>query len=212
MKFLRLALLFFVIILLIGCGKEDKQSVVPGYIKPGEFRPKGIFAKSYSLHYSISDGATVIDSGDLTCSGDECLAVYGLWSTNNIPVEGIAIKDNDTVDSQMLMKMTRVKGTDWQIKLTYKGVGYKNNLVAFGNIDLAFCTTNIHTLPAYDPDGVPDSGDEFTASETFLVKGTLTLLAPVVLQTEDKTKTLTFSAGGGIVAQAYTAIGTSACP
>jgi hypothetical protein len=214
MKLLRLALLYVIIIMLIGCGKEDQDSPVPGYIKPGDFRPKGMLTKGYTLHYSIVDvpTGTPIDSGNLTCSGEYCLAVYALWSTSDTPVEGIAIKDDDTVAPQMLMKLTRVKGTDWQVRLTYKGIGYKNTLVPFASLDLAFCTTAIPTLPAYDPDGVAASGDEFNVTETFLVKGTLTLLADVVLQTEDKSKTLTLSAGGEIVAIAHGAKGTTTCP
>jgi hypothetical protein len=207
MKFSRLALLFFVTLLLVGCGKEDENSVIPGYIKPGDFRPKGIFTKEYTLTDPTFTG------GDGTCSGDDCLAVYGLWSTNNVPVEGLAVKDDDTADSHMLMKLTRVKGAQWQIKLTYKGIAYKNNLVPASAIDLVFCTTAIPTLPAYDPDAVPDSGDEFKASETFLVKATATVINSIALQTDEEVpKTITLNSGDEIIAQAYSAVGTSACP
>ena len=209
MKLLRVALLYVIIIMLVSCGKEKENSVVPGYIKPGEFRPKGMIVKGYNLPFSISGGG---ESGTWTCSGEQCLSVHGLWNTENIPVEGVAIKDNDTVNSQLLMKMTRVKGIPWKIKVTYKGTEYENSVVDNSFVDLSFCTTSIPTSPAYDPDGVPGSGDELKASEIFLVKATVKFLQDVQLQTSDKSKTLTLSTGGQIVAHAHSEVGSTSCP
>ena len=216
MKLLRIALLYVIIIMLVSCGKEDTNSIIPGYIKPGDFRPRGIIGmpaypsvapKSYNLTDSTFTG------GDGSCSGQQCLAVYGLWSTDNIPVEGIAIRDNDTINSRLLMKLTRVTGTNWDIRLTYKGIAYENSVVVDSSYaSLSFCTTIIPTQPAYDPDNVPGSGDEFTASATFLVKATFTVIKSIVLQTKDKSSSVTLNPGDSIVALAHSAIGSTACP
>jgi hypothetical protein len=205
MKLSLSALILIATILLAGCGKEDDESVTPGYLKPGEFRPKGIIEKGYTFTDPIFTG------GDGTCSGEECLAAYALWSTDNIPVEGVAVKDNDSVDSRLLLKMTRVKGTQWSIKLTYKGKAYLNKAVPASSIDLSICTTDVRTLPEYTS---AESGDLLDASETFLVKATITVVATTIeLKTdEDTPETIELIKDDEIIAQAFSSRGAPACP
>ncbi len=199
------------IISMAGCGSEDEDSIFPGYIKPGDFRPKGMLVKAYTL----TDAAFIPD-GDDTCSGEECLAVYAFWLINNIPVEGVAVKSDDTVDSRLLMKFTRFPGGPWTIKLTYKGVEYTTAPGGTTNLDLEVCRTDTRTFPAYpdiDDNGIPDIADGFYASETFLSRATLTVItAPIPLQNEAKTVTINLNPGNEIVAHAFNAITTTPCP
>ena len=211
MKFSHIAEILLVL-LLIGCGKEDDTSIIPGYIKPGDFRPKGLLAKSYNF---TDISSTTFDAADASCTGVGCLAVYAFWVNNNIPVEGIAIKDDDSVDSRLLMKITRVKYTTWFIKLTYKGIEYSAT-AGTSDISLDLCQSSTPSFPAYtyDPDSTPSSGDEttFDVSDSFLDRATLTVINAVPLQTDDKSKTITLKTGDTIVAHAFNAFTSTTCP
>jgi hypothetical protein len=208
MKFSKLAALLF-IIAITGCGKEDENSIIPGYIKPSDFRPKGLLAKSYSF----SDGT--FTAGDGSCTGEQCLTVYAVWVTSNIPVEGVAVRTDDTVDSRLLYKMTRVKGAAWSLRLTYRGIEYRGSATN-ADITLDVCSTIIPVMDAYDPDGSPASGDEFTATEATLKKATVTFINPVTIDNGEtdplKHKEITFGAGDEIIANAYNGLATTTCP
>ncbi|HQL81223.1 MAG TPA: hypothetical protein PK307_03425 [Spirochaetota bacterium] len=207
MKVLKLVALMF-ILAIAGCGKEDEDSIIPGYLSPGEFRPKGILTEKA---YTLTDG-TLVGYGN--CSGEECLAVYALWVVNNYPVEGVAIKDDDTVDSRLFMKITRVKFGSWSIRLTFNGIEY-NGAASASDITLDICNTATPTFPAYpdvDDNGIPDTPDGFTASDSTLARATLTVVNPVALQTDDKTGTINLNPGDEIVAHAFNGFSTSTCP
>lgn len=208
MKFAWLAALVC-IVSMAGCGSEDEDSIFPGYIKPGDFRPKGMLVKEYTL----TDAAFIPD-GDNTCTGEECLAVYAFWLVNNFPVEGVAIKSGDTVDSRLLMKFTRVPGGPWTIKLTYKGIEYTTAPGGTTNLDLDVCRTTFPTFPAYTYDPTPAIGDEviYNESDSFLSRATLTVTAAIPLQNEAKTATINLNTGDEIVAQAFNAFTSAACP
>lgn len=209
MKFSHIAEILLVL-LLIGCGTEDDTSIIPGYIRPGDFRPRGILTKSYNL----TDG-TFTDGDGVCSSGQGCMAVYAFWVNNNIPVEGIAIKDDDSADSRLLMKITRVKYTTWFIKLTYKGIKYSAT-AGTSDISLEVCQSSTPSFPAYiyDPDSIPSSGDEttFDVSDSYIDRATLTVNNAVTLETEDKSKTITLNPGDTIVAHAFNAFTSTTCP
>lgn len=208
MKLLPFAALLL-ILSVAGCGSEDEDSIIPGYLSPGDFRPKGMLVKEYTLTDPTFTG------GDGSCSGEECLAVYALWVTSNIPVEGLAVKDDDTVDSRLLLKISRIKYGAWVIRLTYKGIEYG---ASAGSADLLLelCNTTTPTFPAYtyDPDLIPGNEDDvvYDVSASTLSRATLTVIAPIALLTDDGTKTIILNPGDEIIAQAFNALTTATCP
>jgi hypothetical protein len=203
-----LAALVF-ILAIAGCGKEDEDSIIPGYLSPGEFRPKGMLTDKA---YTLTDGTL---GGYGNCSGEQCLAVYALWVVNNYPVEGVAIKDDDTVNSRLFLKITRVKFGSWSIRLTFNGIEYSGAASAT-DITLDICNTATPTFPAYtyDPDGTPANGDEvvYDVSDSTLARATLTVINAVALQTDDKTGTINLNPGDEIVAHAFNGFSTTTCP
>src|SRR4030042_6569526 len=151
---LRQLALYIIILMLIGCGEESEDNIIPGYISPGQFRPKGMLT---DISYQLSDAT--IDPADRTCSPpDECLAVYANWLSGEVPLDGIAIRNSNTANSKLSMKIYRIKGTGWRISMVYKGVGYTGT-APIGDITVSLCKSTIETLPPYTPPtGDPPDG------------------------------------------------------
>ena len=77
------ALLFAALI--PGCAKEDEEKIIPGYLSPGQFRPRGVLgSKSIDLSFATS------------CSGEDCLAVYANWLAGTVLVSGFAVSDKNS--------------------------------------------------------------------------------------------------------------------
>ncbi len=179
---------FFIISLLItasilGCAKESDDKTYPGYIKPGDFRPRGVLAsKEISLGGSLSG---------YNCAGSDCLAVYANWPVGTIVLKGIAVKDNST-DPTFSMYIIQTLG-GWHIQITNNGIDYSQNVLA-EDISISSCTSTVQTLP---PCAAPPCAEEFDASGVYLVETTVDFINTITIGP------LTINSGSRIVAQGH---------
>ena len=187
-------------VLVTGCAKESKEQIIPGYISPGQFRPRGVLASKE------------INVADLPgCSGEQCVAVYTNWLATNILVSGFAISDKDSPTPTYNMKVTQdIAG--WKIVLitdrpTAKGVRYER-IVPRNDIQVDFCRSNTYSLPACP---ASECDQEYENEGTLLVRADITFNSDITLVNADHGDVV-INNGDRIRAQAYNISSDSPCP
>lgn len=188
-----------------GCSKSDSDSVIPGYLPPGDFRPQGIAREKA---YSFSD-PTIARS----CAADDsCMAVYGLWLTgtsytSSVPVPGFALDDTHEIISgaassiTFSVKMMSFAGT-WSISMIIDGVQYTGTTPE-SSVTLSDLTSADDTMPACDTTTLPlPCLSAFAASGVKLRLRRIVFNAPVTLTSVPETNAYILG-GDYIVAQSY---------
>ena len=164
------ACLIMTIALAAGCSKDDDNNFYAGYSSPGKFRPKGIaWEKSYNFAAAGKTCSSAVN-GTGVCGAVHCVWYSSTTLREGVPTEGIAANDRHLDPANFTIKITRNVSLAWDITMVIGGVKYTNvDTKGTNNIELVKLTSTIRTDPFYDPTpALPDSGDEYEASTSYL--------------------------------------------
>ncbi|MBN2080542.1 MAG: hypothetical protein JW838_16355 [Spirochaetes bacterium] len=189
--------------LIPGCAKEDQEKIIPGYLSPGQFRPRGVL-----------DDKEISFTGDLSsknCSGEDCLAIYTTWLVGSFLVSGFAISDKNSATPTYSMKVTQDL-VGWRLILIIErsgtqGVKYEK-IISGNDFTVEFCKSDEYALPACTS---PPCDEEYEDEGGLLVRATITFNNPITLENADHGD-IVISAGNRIVAQAYNVSTSETCP
>jgi hypothetical protein len=220
-KFITLFIIITAAAVVSDCSKESDKQVIPGYLPPGAFRPKGIAReKVFRMDFIDNSTSPATTIGNFCSSGTNindptttdptntdstgrCMAVYGLWLTGtsyttSYPTEGIALNDSYNPTTSMTLKMIRYPNTPWTVYLYLNGVRYTNRSVS--DIELVTCESVDYTTPAYTkPDGEVLASSGVRLKLTFIrFLNDIDLTATVQTSTGPVTTTLTITKTGDL--------------
>ncbi len=193
--------------LIPGCAKEDEEKIIPGYLSPGQFRPRGVLDTK-----SISFGNA---SFNKSCSGEECLAVYTTWLAGTFLVSGFAVSDKNSATPTYSMKVTQDL-VGWKLVLVIekggtRGVKYEK-IISRNDFTLSFCRSCEYSFPLCcqtntDPDYIPGEPlcqKRYEAKGSQLVQATITFNNEIILENDNPIYgNVIIDAGDVIVAQAH---------
>lgn len=182
--------------LIPGCAKEDEEKIIPGYLSPGQFRPRGVLDTK-----SISFGNA---SFNKSCSGEDCLAVYANWLAGTFLVSGFAVSDKNNTPSTYSMKVTQDL-TGWKLVLIIEkggtqGVKYEK-IISGNDFTVDFCRSCEYALPACTS---PPCVEEYEDEGGQLVQATITFTNQIILENDNPIYgDVIIDIGDEIVAQAH---------
>jgi hypothetical protein len=190
--------LCIIILAVMGCGKESDQQIIPGWISPGVFRPKGVASEKT---YNFSSVSKSCAAGTGNCNAVYCGWVTGTSYSQSIPTVGVAVDDKHTTPHEFNFRMLAIPGTFWSITMVVNGKKYVGSS---SDIRLTKLESADDTLPFFDVDNngstpiAPDE-DDLLASNIKIKIMVVEFTAPITLTAEDaSTVTInTTSIGGG---------------
>jgi hypothetical protein len=143
---------------------SSNPKFIPGYISPGEFRPRGVAReKQYRLGIggilNQSCGPASLPPADPGFPGGmECAAVYTQWLTpeSDVYSEGIAVNDRNNPVPVFSMKLYHVLGFPlWYFSIIINGASY-SGVIDSGAFSIVRGKSLDFSIPAYGT--LTDSG------------------------------------------------------